>query len=83
MYSEEEYTQRIKELEHLAKDLIMTGRPIDIRKMASKMKAEDAYILGLHVGGLLEIGYHQHGKDIRGILSDVLAEKLDKWGIEG
>ncbi len=83
MYSEEEYKKRIKEIEQIAKDLIMTGRPIEVRKMASEMTPDDAYILGMHIGGLLEIGYHQHGKDIRGILSDVLAEKLDKWGIEG
>lgn len=66
MYTDEEYKKRIEELEPIAKDVIMNKRPGEAREMASGMNPDDAYILGMHIGGLLEIGYHKHGNDVRG-----------------
>lgn len=77
MYATEEYKKRVEELDPIAKDLIMNKRPDDARKMASEMSPEDAYMLGEHIGGLLEIGYHMHGNDIRGALVKAM-EKEEK-----
>lgn len=79
MYTDEEHKRRVKELDPIAKDLIMNKRPEDARKMILEMSTEDAYIMGEHIGGLLEIGYHMHGNDIRGTLVRALEEK-DKKG---
>lgn len=78
MYTDEEHKRRVKELDPIAKDLIMNKRPEDARKIISEMSTEDAYILGEHIGGLLEIGYHMHGNDIRGALVRAIEE--DKKG---
>lgn len=78
MYTDEEHKRRVKELDPIAKDLIMNKRPEDARKIILEMSTEDAYTLGEHIGGLLEIGYHMHGNDIRGAL--VRALKEDKKG---
>lgn len=79
MYTNEEYKKRVEELDPIAKDLIMNKRPTDARKIASEMSTEDAYILGEHIGGLLEVAYHKHGNDIRGALVHAL-EDADKKG---
>lgn len=79
MYTSEERKKRVEELDPIAKDLIMNKRPGDARKMISEMCPEDAYILGEHIGGLLEVGYHMHGNDMRGILARAL-EDADKKG---
>lgn len=55
MYSEAEYRKRIKELEVVAMDLIQNKRPIEAREAATKMTPEDAYILGMHIGTILQI----------------------------
>lgn len=55
MYSKEEYEKRMKELQPVALDLIQNKRPIEIREAASKMNPEDAYILGMHIGTILQI----------------------------
>lgn len=78
MYTSEERKKRVEELDSIAKDLIMNKRPGDARKMISEMCPEDAYILGEHIGGLLEVGYHMHGNDIRGALVNALEEKDKK-----
>lgn len=57
----------------------MNKRPEDARKMISEMYYEDAYILGEHIGGLLEVGYHMHGNDIRGALVRAIEDE-DKKG---
>ena len=40
------------------------------RKMISEMSSEGIYIE--HIGGLLDVGYHMHGNDLRGILVKTL-----------
>jgi hypothetical protein len=55
MYTKEEYDNRIAELENVAMELIMNQRPEDARKAASEMTPEDAYILGMHIGTILQI----------------------------
>lgn len=79
MYTDEEYKKRVEELDPIAKDLIMNKKPTEARKIASEMSTEDAYILGEHIGGLLEVGYHLYGNDIRGALVHAL-EEADKKG---
>lgn len=79
MYTNEERKKRVKDLDPVAKDLITNKRPEDARKMISEMCSEDAYILGEHIGGLLEVGYHMHGNDLRGALVHAL-EEADKKG---
>lgn len=78
MCTNEERKKRVEELDPVAKDLIMNKRPEDARKMISEMCPEDAYILGEHIGGLLEVGYHTHGNDIRGILVNALEDTDEK-----
>lgn len=78
MYTNEELKKRVKELDPVAKDLIMNKKPEDARKTISEMSSEDAYILGEHVGGLLEVGYHMNGNDIRGALVRALEEAYKK-----
>jgi len=53
MYTREEYEKRVAELELVAMDLIMYKHPDKAREIASNMSAEDAYILGIHVGAIL------------------------------
>lgn len=72
MYTEEEYKKRVKELEPLAKELIMKKSPVDVRELASTMDPNDAYILGRHIGGLGEVYYHMYGIDLRGYLKEVV-----------
>ena len=55
MYSQQEYEKRIKELQSVALDFIQNKRPIDLREAASKMTPEDAYILGMHIGTILQV----------------------------
>ena len=55
MYSKEEYEKRIKELQPVALDFIQNKRHIELREAASRMNPEDAYILGMHVGTILQI----------------------------
>lgn len=54
MYTREEYEKRANEIRKLAFDLIMNKRPDDVRKIASEMIPEDAYILGMYVGTILQ-----------------------------
>ena len=79
MYTNEERKKRVKELDPIAKDLIMNKRPEDARRIISEMCPEDAYVLREHIGDLLEVGYHMHGNDIRGALVRAL-EDADKKG---
>jgi hypothetical protein len=54
MYRKEEYIKRIDELGDVAMNLIMNQTPDETRKIASEMSAEDAYILGVHIGKILQ-----------------------------
>lgn len=61
----EEIKEETKRLEPLAIKLIMDMHPKDARELASGLDSISAYILGQHIGGLLEIGYYQTGQDKR------------------
>ena len=78
MYSDEERKKRVEELDPVTKDLIDNKKPEDARKMISEMCPEYAYILGEHIGALLEVGYHMHGNDMRGVLTRALEEEANK-----
>lgn len=61
----EETKEETKKLEPLALKMIMDMHPKDAREFASGLDSIDAYILGQHIGGLLESGYHKTGQDER------------------
>lgn len=61
----EEIRDESKKLESLALKMIMDMSPKDAREFASGLDSIDAYILGQHIGGLLEAGYHKTGQDER------------------
>lgn len=54
MYTEEEYKRRIKELAPVAKEIIEKKTPDEAREMVSKMNPEDAYIVGIWLGKMLQ-----------------------------
>ncbi len=61
----EDIQEKIKKLEPVAMKLIMNIHPKKVREFASRLDPIDAYILGQHIGGLLEIGYHRTEQDNR------------------
>lgn len=54
MYTEEEYKRRIKELLPVAKEIVQRKTPDEAREMVSKMSPEDAYIMGMWLGKMLQ-----------------------------
>ena len=54
MYTEEEYRRRIKELAPVAKEIIERKTPGEAREMVSRMNPEDAYIVGMWLGKMLQ-----------------------------
>lgn len=63
----EEIREESKKLEPLAMKMMMEKHPKDVREFASNLDSIDAYILGQHIGGLLETGYHKTGQDNRNV----------------
>lgn len=55
MYTKEEYNRRIKELYPVVKEIIERKTPDEAREMVSKMNPEDAYIVGMWIGKILEL----------------------------
>jgi len=55
MYTTEEYKRRIQELAPVAREVIATKPPDEAREMISKMNAEDAFIIGMHLGKMLTL----------------------------
>ena len=54
MYTEEQYKRRIKELLPVATEIIERKTPDEAREMVSSMNPEDAYILGMWLGKMLQ-----------------------------
>ena len=54
MYTEEEYKRRIKELLPVAKEIVEKKTPDEAREMVSRMSPEDAYIMGMWLGKMLQ-----------------------------
>uniref|UniRef100_A0A6H1ZZN1 Uncharacterized protein n=1 Tax=viral metagenome TaxID=1070528 RepID=A0A6H1ZZN1_9ZZZZ len=54
MYTTEEYKRRIKELAPVAKEIVERKTPEEAREMVSKMNPEDAYIVGMWLGKMLQ-----------------------------
>jgi hypothetical protein len=54
MYTEEEYKRRIKELLPVAKEIVERKTPDEAREMVSRMIPEDAYIMGMWLGKMLQ-----------------------------
>lgn len=54
MYTTEEYKRRIKELAPVAKEIVERKTPEEAREMVSKMNPEDAYIVGIWLGKMLQ-----------------------------
>ncbi len=55
MYTKEEYEKRIKELEPVAMEITEKKTPDETREMISKMNPEDAHILGIWIGKMLQL----------------------------
>lgn len=64
-HSLEEIREEAKKLEPLAMKMIMEKHPKDTREFASGLDPIDAYIIGQHIGGLLQTDYHKTGQDKR------------------
>lgn len=54
MYTEEQYKRRIKELLPVAKEIVERKTPDEAREMVSRMNPEDAYIVGMWLGKMLQ-----------------------------
>lgn len=54
IYTEEQYKRRIKELLPVAMEIIERKTPDEAREMVSRMNPEDAYILGMWLGKMLQ-----------------------------
>lgn len=54
MYTDEEYKRRIKELLPVAKEIVQRKTPDEAREMVSRMNPEDAYIMGMWLGKMLQ-----------------------------
>jgi len=54
MYTEEQYKRRIKELLPVAKEIVERKTPDEARGMVSRMNPEDAYIVGMWLGKMLQ-----------------------------
>jgi len=54
MYTEEQYKRRIKELLPVAQEIVQRKTPDEAREMVSRMNPEDAYILGMWLGKMLQ-----------------------------
>lgn len=54
MYTDEEYKRRIKELAPVAKEIVEKKTPDEAREMVSRMNPEDAYIIGMWLGKMLQ-----------------------------
>lgn len=54
MYTEEEYKRRIKELAPVAKEIVERKTPYEAREMVSRMNPEDAYIVGMWLGKMIQ-----------------------------
>ena len=75
MYTKEEYDKRVVELENVAMDLIMNKRPADAREVASEMTPEDAYILGIHIGTILQIAKLEPANELTEELTDEVTDE--------
>lgn len=60
MYTEEEYKKRIKELLPVAQEIIEKKTPDEAREMVSGMSPEDAYIVGMWLGKMLQFDESTH-----------------------
>ena len=60
MYTDEEYKRRIKELCPVAKEIVERKMPDEAREMVSRMNPEDAYIVGMWLGKMLQFDDFSH-----------------------
>lgn len=54
MYTDDEYKRRIKELLPVAQEIVQRKTPDEAREMVSNMNPEDAYIVGMWLGKMLQ-----------------------------
>lgn len=74
MYTEEEYKRRIKELAPVVKEIIERKTPDEAREMVSKMNPEDAYIVGMWLGKMLQ--FDDFTRALSGIVMKIESGRL-------
>lgn len=69
MYTDEEYKRRIKELLPVAKEIVERKTPDEAREMVSRMNPEDAYIVGMWLGKMLQ--FDDFSRALSGIVVNI------------
>ncbi len=80
MYSDEEYKRRIKELFPVAQEIVEKKTPDEAREMVSRMNPEDAYIIGMWLGKMLQ--FYDFTCALSGIVMKIESGRLsDEFGL--
>lgn len=80
MYTEEEYKRRIKELLPVAKEIVEKKTPDEARETVSRMNPEDAYIIGMWLGKMLQ--FDDFTRALSGIVMKIESGRLsDEFGL--
>lgn len=80
MYTEEEYKRRIKELLPVAKEIVEKKTPDEARETVSRMNPEDAYIIGMWLGKMLQ--FDDFTRALSGIVVKIESGRLsDDFGL--
>ena len=80
MYTEEEYKRRIKELLPVAQEIVQRKTPDEARETVSKMSPEDAYIMGMWLGKMLQ--FDDFTRALSGIVMKIESGRLsDDFGL--
>jgi len=80
MYTEEEYKRRIKELLPVAKEIVQRKTPDEARETVSRMNPEDAYIIGMWLGKMLQ--FDDFTRALSGIVVKIESGRLsDDFGL--
>jgi len=77
MYTDIEYKARIKEIEPMALALVTSFKSKDATIIVSKINSEDSYILGMHIGHLLQID-NKETLSKCGPLPEKIRKKIDE-----
>ena len=79
MYTDEEYKRRIKELLPVAQEIVQRKTPDEAREMVSRMSPEDAYIVGMWLGKMLQ--FDDFKRALSGIVVNIeKSEVPDEFG---
>lgn len=80
MYTDEEYNRRIKELAPVAREIVEKKTPDEAREMVSRMNPEDAYIIGMWLGKMLQ--FDDFTRALSGLVMKIESGRLsDEFGL--